>query len=202
MKQNRTLLIVVLVSILAMYGVKLYLQSRHELPPRTNTTHTSPQSPNTFTTKVAGLSFTYFGGSEGYILTEREKGKDDVASFMYTVTLMTTKDAADLNDRINTEGPPTLQLAIYSNDTHETLDNWITNHPMLSNSNQKISDITQQLVGGERALNYTIDGLYLNQVTVITHDNYILVASGAYFDTTSKTYLDYQPWLETFTFKK
>lgn len=161
---------------------------------------TGDKNLETFVMSNAGLTFTYRGGESGYVLTRQDPQTVSEDNFLDGVILTPSKDVADMATREGGEGSPTLNLSVFVNTEREAPSTWVTSHPLASNIDLATSPVKESIVGGANAVSYTTDGLYQNQVTVIAHGGYIFVTSGAYLDTTSQTYVDYKPWLDSFTF--
>jgi len=149
-----------------------------------------------------GLAFSYTEGEDGYVLTSHSKDEYAPEAFVKLYTLIQKEDYDFMKTQTEaTEGPASLGIAIFTNTEGLSANMWVDGNPSLSNTGLLVGDIERDaVVGGEDAVRYMIDGLYMTQMAVVAHGGYVYVVSGAFIDKDSRIYRDFETLLDSVEF--
>ncbi len=149
-----------------------------------------------------GIEFDYRIGPTGYIIQNKEKNAETELTFEYLYTLTPKKDYELMESNPEgTEWPPSISIAIYSNDEKMSASNWVDAHPMLSNIELASGEVNRDaVVGGANTVRYMVDGLYMTDTAAVAHGEYIYVFSGAFLDTETPIRQDFIDLLDSVTF--
>jgi hypothetical protein len=149
------------------------------------------QDVNFYANGTYGVSFPY---PDAYLVVEGERGTQ--ARPHYAIVL-THED--DISIPVGGEGPPTITIDIYPNQTNTTLEEWVTTTPEsnFALGNQKLLPTT---VGEHDARTYRWSGLYEGVTTALLVENVIVAISVTYLTPDDTIITDYQNILQGFTF--
>jgi hypothetical protein len=182
----------------AFYAFNAYIYHEKQADVAVDTGAQTAVDMDTYTVSEAGLTFAYPGGMDGYTLTELPPGEGDPAPVRALRILPTTDYVAEQGRQ--GEGSPAWMLLVYDNTDKLQSSVWADRFPSVSNIRMAIGTPSEAVVGGAKAISYRIDGLYPTNVYVVAHGGYIFVASASFLDETSRTYLDLETWIDSFTF--
>jgi hypothetical protein len=149
-----------------------------------------------------GISFSYRTGENGYVLQEHVKDAYADPLFIKVYTLMLKSDYEFMQTMTDaSEGPPTINIAIFKNAKKQSASVWIDENPSLSNINLLTGVIDRDaVVGGANAVRYMIDGLYKTDTVVVAHGGLMYVISGAFLDENSGIHQDFETFLDSIIF--
>jgi hypothetical protein len=159
----------------------------------------STQVQSEYTLPKEGLTFSYPGGEEGYVILELTEGLGEPKP-VRALRLLPASDYLDEQSRVAGEGSPAWLITVYQNDQMLQPANWAEKNPLISNISLALGSLTETTVGGANAVTYRTDGLYPAQVYVVAHASLIYVVNVSFMDEQSRTYVDYKAWIDSFTF--
>lgn len=149
----------------------------------------------------AGVTFKYFGGPAGYVLTRESETTFEHPQLVEAVVLFRPESGVDFDGPASSmEHPPAIRIAVYNNHLKQSTRVWISDNPQVANTYIAMTPIVEAVIGGANAVRYTIDGMYRTQLALIALDGYIIVVSGAYLDMNSIIYRDFESLLNSFVF--
>ncbi len=153
---------------------------------------TVPIDPNTQTYQNSqyGISFSYIGGDDGYVL---------VPSPEFGPLSLMLYDADDWADFVKStdprEGPPGMSADVFLNVDRESASEWIMRG---ERSNYDRSRGYEKVkIGGYDAVRYGASGLYEMDYAVIGTDRYMYVLSASYFTPEDKIRSDFNALLNS-----
>lgn len=148
---------------------------------------------------VLGYEFSYRKGPDGYITLEVNESED--ADFVSGLTLINRAEYEEMQNSLDArEGPPAMQLRVYTNPENLHAPVWAMRKPKESNVELAMGDTEEAVVGGANATHYVADGLYPTDTYVVASNNHIYVLTGSYLDKDSAIYKDFQDLVNSFTF--
>ncbi len=141
----------------------------------------------TYTSEEYGFSFEY---PEGYVLTEQETAEG------YAVVLVLEEDATP---RVDSEGPISINVNVYSGNADRALLEWLTND--IHSNYDPLRVHTSTTVGDLPALTYEWSGLYEGKSVAVKNGDDIIVFSRTRIAMEDKTVADFEPLVESVKFK-
>ncbi len=142
----------------------------------------------TYGNDLFGVSFAY---PVGYLLAEAEVGV--LGRTHHVITIIKEEDAVP---RIHSEGPPTITLDFYQNDTKpQTLEEWVKGDE--SNLRLGNGESTSLTVDGVEGVQFNWSGLYEGETTAFLHNGKVVAVSVTYLSPADEIYLDYQALLRS-----
>jgi len=155
-----------------------------------------------YSNQELGLEFDYEAGPNGYVLQEMDPA-ENTNGLLKTLVLIQTEDQKTLEENgapVGGEGPATITINVFSNLKERHPSVWAMENISYSNYNLKVSDETEEVVGGANAVRYMADGLYSSENFVIAHGGLIYVFTGMYIDENSDLRKDFSPLVESVKF--
>lgn len=149
-----------------------------------------------------GVVFDYRQDSDGYEILPVRTSEINQSEFVEGFTLMLKSDYESMKEMKNTEGPATINIAIYKNNKNLDAVSWIDENPLISNKNLMVGDKSETVFGGVKAIRYTVDGLYRIDTVVLSQGNFIYLFAGAYPDESSVLRRDFSDLLNSVRFEK
>lgn len=155
--------------------------------------------------KNLGVSFEYKSGLDNYVVDdlssligEQPSGTKVLGAYR----VMNTKDKIELETAEGGyEGPPTINLLIFSNNNNQSASMWVDSFPLFSNINLVIGDVDRDaVVGGANAVKYRTDGLYRSDNVVVAHGGYIYHFTGSFMEEQSAIHRDFQQLIDSVEF--
>lgn len=207
--KNNLILILVLIAVLAIAAV-VFLKpvertvvSEEPIPvePDGGIGSDAPivEGPSQYVDPTLGMQFSFDDGKDGYVLDERTSTEPGMPQ--KAVTLIPRDIAAEYEgDNIPSEGPISISVLVFPNTAKEWPSVWADKNIAYSNINLAFGEPQETVVGGTNAIRYTADGLYANDTVVVAHGSYMYVISASYIDENSQTRVDFEPFLNSFTF--
>lgn len=155
-----------------------------------------------YTEDETGLRFTYRAGADGYVVQELARSAATESVFVKLVTLTPRRDHERfIRDMEASEGPPSIGIAIFERAAGVSAEQWVRNNPSLSNTDLMVGDISSDItVDGVEAVQYRIDGLYLNDMVAVSHGGYLYLFSGAFLEEDSEIRRDFAALLDSVSF--
>ena len=146
------------------------------------------------------LKFEYRDDATGYVLQELEI-EDRESGFMKGYQLMLKEDYAELElSDAPRDGPPTIAIITYENDSNLTPEVWAEENPIYSNIAIALEEPTEYSVDGVMATRYMVDGLYRSDIVLVSKNNLIYMFSGSFLTEDSAVRRDYEPLLNSIEF--
>lgn len=147
--------------------------------------------------ETAGFSFEYRTSPDGYVVIDQLAGTEaenpDIAA---AITLMLSADQAELlSATVPREAPPTLNVAVIKNPNKYSLQEWIEVESGFGDLGFLLDSAQKVNVDGREGIRFTSDGLYTLQNIVVADEDRIFVLIGAYIDTESHIYRDFEQML-------
>lgn len=137
-----------------------------------------------------GFSFDYPKGDK-YVV--QEPPVDASAGLLKAVIVIPSTDFEALKDsEEGQEGPPTINVLVFRNETGLSAGDWL--------DVTGVNDQSERLVGGVQGLVFEADGLYSSRNVVISNDGLLYFISGSFIDRDSDIYRDFDMVLDTFVF--
>lgn len=126
------------------------------------------------------ISFTYRKGPHGYVLEENTLNSNTPkAPLRYSAVFTDAEEYAEfLNATEPRDGPETFSLRVYQNTESLPPLLWAETYPKESNFPLRQGEVTEATVSTANAIRYTIDGLYLETVTIAAHGDNMYVFAG------------------------
>jgi hypothetical protein len=153
-----------------------------------------------YTNSALGYEFTYRTGPNGYVVEEASKADPD-NELLSHIMLVRTKDLPMIqNPPAGSEGPATINIAVYKNTKKQQPLNWADEHTQASNISLKTGDVSEAVSGGANAIRYKADGLYVMDILIVAHGGNIYVIDGQYADENSDLKKDFSPIVESLKF--
>ena len=146
------------------------------------------------------LKFEYRDDATGYVLQELEI-EDRESGFVKGYQLMLKEDYAELElSDAPRDGPPTIAIITYENDSNLTPEIWAEENPIYSNIAIALEEPTEYSVDGVMATRYMVDGLYRSDIVLVSKNNLIYMFSGSFFTEDSAVRRDYESLLNSIEF--
>ena len=146
------------------------------------------------------LKFEYRDDATGYVLQELEI-EDRESGFVKGYQLMLKEDYAELElSDAPRDGPPTIAIITYENDSNLTPEVWAEENPIYSNIAIALEEPTEYSVDGVMATRYMVDGLYRSDIVLVSKNNLIYMFSGSFLTEDSAVRRDYEPLLNSIEF--
>ena len=151
---------------------------------------------------VVGLSFKYRTSPDGYTLNEHLADALADPSFVKVFSLMPTGDYESfIKNEEASEGPASIEIAVFKNLDNQTALEWVEANPSLSNVGLLSGTINRNFaVAGKKAVRYLVDGLYLTDTVAVANERLVYIFSGAFLDESSLTRKDFRPLLDSVKF--
>ena len=149
--------------------------------------------------KDYGIVFSYKTGKEGYVLEEIDVNKNQYGH-LKSIVLMGESDYLNKGKIVSGEGPAVITLNIFENNKNLLPDVWVNENSQYSNITLKQGDLYEAVVGGEKAIKYMSDGLYMSQNFVVAYKNLILVFNGQFLDQNSQIKSDFDLLIDSIRF--
>lgn len=174
-------------------------------------THTEDQAEITFserggvrvahyTDRALGLSFEYRDEPDGYYLLKPEQRTSGRLDFVTTFVLTLKSEHDELAQSQGArEGPPTITVLVFKNAKTQEPRVWAEENRAWSNIELALGEVIETTLGGESAIRYRADGLYLSDNLVVAHGDFIFVISGMYPEEGSIIRRDFEPFLRSIT---
>jgi hypothetical protein len=172
-------------------------------------TDSLPTTKETVTNKEYGVSFTYLKGDGGFTMVE-PNGQDKGIKKAYLI-LPTDEFAAYQKSTNVKEAPAALSVFVFSQDGATTtskdesritaLQNWANDNSTLTSMKQAKGTPDIVDLDGAKALHYTADGLFQQDIYLVSYRGYVYMFAGQYNKTTDKTYTAFQDLIHSVTFE-
>jgi hypothetical protein len=148
-----------------------------------------------------GLTFYYQKSPDGYRLdTEGYEFSTDPL-FVTGALLMNKSEAEELLSSVEPrEAPPATTLRVYQNPEGLSPEEWAEANPSETYFERALAEPAEISVGLKDAIGYTVDGLYLIDVYVVTYGEYALVITGEYMEYESEPFHDIERLVRTIVF--
>lgn len=182
----------------AWYQISQYL--KEQVPTTTEKVHN----------EAVGLGFSYQAGEAGLALFEPPLSGNLLSAYL----LMPQSDFEDYQaaDTEGREAPASIGVFVYALDAATTtesgerldritrLQNWAMDNSTLTSFNQakNTPDIVE--IDGAKALHYQADGLYQQDIYLVSYKNRVYMFVGQYNDVKDMTYTSFAPFMETVAF--
>ena len=203
MKKN-TLYIVVALVIIGVAALVYYQFVRQS----TDLADLSGVARETVTNDSVGLSFSYIPGEHGFSLAEPPAGEDGLlAAYVLVPTKEYEAFKASTDPR---EAPASITMLVYSLDTATNtatsgeridritrLQNWAIDNSTLTSFNQAKATPDIIEVDGIKALHYQADGLYQQDIYLVSYKNRAYMLTGQYNDPSDITFTAFQELIGT-----
>lgn len=151
--------------------------------------------------KQTKIEFPYRVGPNGYIMQTNHMQMSDNNDFVSGYEFMLWSDYLEMqNVTIPREGPPTITLRTYKNMDKLLPTIWAERNPLDSNINLIFGEKIETSFGDNKAIRYTVNGLYNYDTYIITHNDYVYVFSAAYIDENSPMPKDLQTMIAELKF--
>jgi hypothetical protein len=148
-----------------------------------------------------GLSFTYKKSPDGYRLETEGYNFSSDPAFISGVVLTDENDAAELlSSTVPREGPPTIKLLVYENPDELSPTEWAKANPLETAYSRALAEAATISVGRREAIGYTVDGLYLTDVYIVTYNKKALIIMGEYIDFESEIFKDVEQLVASIVF--
>lgn len=160
---------------------------------------------STITDREAGLAFEYKTSPDGYVVedvTETISGAPDGTVPLRIYSIMNAREKAELEASTEgREGPPSMRIALYPNDSNLSASAWVDAFAMQSNIGLVMGEVDRDaVVGGANAVRYFTDGLYVSENVVVAHGDFIYHFSGAFLESGSTIHEDFKVLVDSVTF--
>jgi len=192
-------LVVILIGIVAVTGL-LYMYAQRNAEESVIET-TEKDTYVTHEDSAYGIEFDYRVGPNGYIVQNLNTNVD-VSNFEYQYTLTPRGDYEQMESTTGgSEWPPSISIAIYSNDEKMSTSQWVDAYPLLSNIELASGEVNRDAVtGGANAVRYMVDGLYMTDTATVANGEYIYIFSGAFLDSEAPIRQDFIDLIESVEF--
>jgi hypothetical protein len=149
----------------------------------------------------AGLSFFYKKSPDGYLLKTEGYDLSTDPLFVTGAMIANKKEAEELLSSVEPrEFPPTTILRVYRNPEGLPAEEWARANPAETDIERALAAPAEISVGREDAIGYTLDGLYLTDVYVVTYGEYALMIRGEYIEYDSEPFKDIGQLVATISF--
>ncbi len=203
MKKN-TLYIVVALVIIGVAALAYYQFARQS-------SDLSGLTKETVTNDTVGLSFSYVPGEKGFTLTESPAGENGLLA---AYVLIPTKEYQDFKASTDTrEAPASISMLVYMLDEATStassgervdritrLQNWAMDNSTLTAFGQAKATPDIIEVDGIKALHYQADGLYQQDIYLVSYKNRAYMLTGQYNDSADLTFTAFQELINTVSF--
>ena len=165
-------------------------------------------SQQTVTNKEFGISFTYPNGTDGFTLVEPNGGDKGM---LKAYLMLPTEKYESYKNGGNSEAPAGMDVFIFSlQDSNSTssesntriseLQNWATDNNTLTQFKQakNTPDIVE--LDGINALHYQTDGLYQQDIYLVSYKSRVYMLVGQYDEQSDLTYTAFQDLIKTILF--
>lgn len=154
-----------------------------------------------YTDYDAGFTFSYRREPDGYRDIGEDLSLSTDESFLRGVVLINKKEQEAMGTSADPrEGPPTIQVQIYTNSEQLSPAVWAGTYPRETNTHLAISKPEETFVGGEKAVYFVSDGLYLSEVFVVESGEHMILLRGEYIDTDSDIYRTFSNIVKSIAF--
>lgn len=167
---------------------------------KSQTTTGEESATKTYTNAVYGFTFEYPETPDSYVITEQSS--KSASDPVYTVVLMSQSEYEALTSSTDArEGPPTISVSVFKNTQKLSPQQWAKTYSAQSNIQLKVGDLAEVLIGGENAVRYLVDGLYLTDTVVVSRGSYVYVFSGGYLTDQSQIKKDFARIVDSVVFE-
>jgi hypothetical protein len=169
-----------------------------------------PSGRETVTNKDYGFSFAYPKGDGGFTMVE-PNGEDKGIKKAYL--MLPAEEFAQYQKSSNVgDAPAAMSVFVFSFDTGTTTDskdtsritelqNWAKDNSTLTSMKQAKGTPDVVDLDGIKALHYTADGLYQQDIYLLSYRGYVYMFAGQYNKTTDKTYTAFQDLIHSVSFE-
>jgi hypothetical protein len=142
------------------------------------------------------LRFLYPMGENGYTVSTQDYTAD--SSFVVSYILVPTVASEEV--RVDSEGPPTMNVSVYKNNNGEKPSEWALSHTAVSGIEFRRTEPLATTIAGAPALRFVTDGLYTTSVAIVVYEEFVYVLTGSYIDQNDRIKDDFEPLLSSITF--
>lgn len=152
-----------------------------------------------------GLSFEYKTTPDGYTVDDLtsfigEQPEDINVHAVYRVINAREKAEIEASEG-GREGPPTINVVVFSNEQNLTASQWVDAFPLYSNIDFALGTVDRDaVVGGANAVHYLTDGLYQGDTFVVAHGGRIYQFIGLYLEVQDVIHSDFLNLVDSVAF--
>lgn len=148
-----------------------------------------------------GLAFTYPKGSGGYVLEEDTERFSAHPEYVFGIMLTETRAYEELQESTDArEGPPTIQIRVYTNSENLWATQWVEQYATESNVGLAFNEPEEAVVGGANAVYYLADGLYAMDTYAVAHGDHLFLLTGGHMDQSGQIRTDFRNIINSVTF--
>ncbi len=144
----------------------------------------------------AGLYFQY---PRMYVFESYPLNDESVSWTSLMLIRAADKASAEANGA--SEGPVFINVGIFPNPDHETIESWVQNSPHSNFALSKDQKMNATTLGGQKAYSYEHSGLFESDAIAVAHGDFIYLFEGSWADAHDTIRSDFQNLLKTVTFK-
>lgn len=154
-----------------------------------------------YAAESVGFTFMYPKSPKGYLIQTEERQVSGDPMLVTSILLMSEVGAEEiLLSDVPREFPPVIRLRVYNNpEGHSPLE-WTKENTIESNYALAMAEPVEIIVGREKAVGYTTDGLYLTDTYVVGYGDRILVISGEYINPEDAIFADLEQLVDSVSF--
>ena len=143
-----------------------------------------------------GIKFSY---PKSYVFESYPLGDEEESWQSFMLVREADKASADANGA--SEGPVSINISIFQNPSHVSLENWIRTSPHSNFNLSSDQKLTPTTLGGQPAFSYQYSGLYESDAIAVLWQDQIYVLSVWWMDAKDAIRTDFANILKTVTFK-
>ena len=145
-----------------------------------------------------GIAYQYRVDADGHENVLLEPAQEDDESLITTVVLTRKKDSLAMQDQPDSEGPPTINLSVFRNESNLSPFDWADENSRYSNINSTLpsAGADEVVFKGHDAVTYIADGLYNIDTYVIENGQFIYLVTGSYIEKDSQIRKDFIEFLD------
>lgn len=171
----------------------------NNVPVDTNTQESMSREMGVSRNAELGYEFSYPDSLDGYVMLENNDSND--TDFVSGLTLVNRVEYDAFKAYTeSTEGPAAISLRMYTNPENLNPSEWAAVKSFETNYDLAFGNIEEVNVDGANSLHFVTEGLYQIDTYVIVKGRYVYLLTGAYIDTNSEIYKDYQALVASFNF--